>query len=65
MVADNACPRQLHTMPDRYKGKKMSIVLPPEVFEIIEKLATDQDRSNSYIIVQLVKQALKTQGHDV
>lgn len=43
----------------------MSIVLPPEVFEIIEKLATDQDRSNSYIIVQLVKKALKDQGHDV
>lgn len=65
MVADKACSRQLPTMPDRYKGKKMSVVVPQEVFEIIEKLATDQDRSNSYIIVQLVKQALKAGGHEV
>lgn len=43
----------------------MSIVLPPEVFEIIKKLADEQDRSNSYIIVQLVKKALKDQGHEV
>ena len=53
------------TMVERYKGKKMSIVLPQEVFEIIERIATDQDRSNSYIVVALVKDALKAQGHQL
>lgn len=52
-------------MVERYKGKKMSIVLPQEVFEIIERIATDQDRSNSYIVVALVKDALKAQGHQL
>jgi hypothetical protein len=43
----------------------MSIVVPREIFEIIEKLATDQDRSNSYIVLKLVKEALKQQGYDI
>ena len=52
-------------MVERYKGKKMSIVMPQELFKIIEKIATDQDRSNSYMVVQLVKDALKAKGYDL
>ncbi|WP_375495288.1 hypothetical protein [uncultured Nostoc sp.] len=52
-------------MPERYKGKKLSIVVPYEIFAIIEKLATDQDRSYAYIIMQMVKEGLKAKGHGI
>lgn len=52
-------------MTERYKGKKLSIVVPQEIFEIIEKLATDQDRSYAYIIMQMVKDSLKSKGYDI
>lgn len=52
-------------MSDRYKGKKLSIVVPHEIFEIIEKLATDQDRSYAYIIMQMVKEGLKVKGYEI
>jgi len=52
-------------MPERYKGKKLSIVVPQEIFEIIEKIATDQDRSYAYIIMQMVKEGLKAKGYEI
>ncbi|NMG11238.1 hypothetical protein [Brasilonema sp. UFV-L1] len=47
---------------DKYRGKKISVVFPQELFEVIEKLATDESRSNSMMVVQLCKEALKQRG---
>lgn len=46
----------------KYVGKKLSVVIPPEVFEVVEKLATKDSRSNSMMVVILVKEALKARG---
>lgn len=50
-------------MAGQYKGKKISVVFPTEVSQIVEKLATDESRSNSMMVVTLVKEALKTRGY--
>jgi hypothetical protein len=50
-------------MADRYKGKKLSVIFPDNIFDILEKLATDDARSNSSMAIILIKEALKARGH--
>jgi metal-responsive CopG/Arc/MetJ family transcriptional regulator len=45
---------------DKYKGKKLSVVFPQEVFQEIEELSEAETRSMSQMVVQLVKEALSS-----
>lgn len=47
---------------DKYKGKKVSVVLPLELYEQIEKLATEDVRSVSSMVVKLCQAAIAAQN---
>ena len=47
-------------MPDKkYKGKKLSVVFPDNLFEEIERLAVDDVRSISSMVVRLCVEAIE------
>jgi hypothetical protein len=62
MNSDNDMYRTVWFFMAKYVGKKLSVVIPPEVFEVVEKLATKDSRSNSMMVVVLIKEALKARG---
>jgi hypothetical protein len=49
-------------MVDRYKGRKISIVFPQEIYDVIEKLAESDRRTLSGMVVKLCEEALDTRN---
>ncbi|MEO0839821.1 MAG: hypothetical protein AAFY21_00030 [Cyanobacteria bacterium J06641_2] len=49
-------------MNDRYKGKRLTITMPPTIFEHIEELAKSETRSNAQMGLTLIKEALEKRG---
>jgi hypothetical protein len=45
---------------DRYRGKKTSIVVPTDLYEVIEKMAVDESRSVSQMMVVLLREAVQS-----
>jgi hypothetical protein len=42
-----------------YKGKRLTVTMPDEVFDYIEKLAAKETRTNSQTALVLIQEAIK------
>ena len=46
----------------QYVGKRDTVTMPEEIFEIIEKLAKEETRSNSQTALHLIQLGIKAKG---
>lgn len=45
-----------------YTGKRVTVTMPEEIFEIIEKLAKEETRTNSQTALHLIQLGIKSKG---
>ena len=48
-----------------YTGKRVTVTMPEEIFEVIEKLAEEETRTNSQTALHLIQLGIKSKGIEV
>lgn len=49
----------------QYVSKRVTVTMPDEIFEIIEKLAKEETRTNSQTALHLIQLGIKSKGIEV
>lgn len=49
----------------QYVSKRVTVTMPDEVFEVIEKLAKEETRTNSQTALHLIQLGIKSKGIEV
>ncbi|MEO1431223.1 MAG: hypothetical protein AAFS12_01620 [Cyanobacteria bacterium J06632_19] len=47
---------------NEYVGKRITVTMPEEIYNVIEKLAKEETRSNSQTALHLIQAGIKSKG---